>query len=206
MRDTTTKSYHDYVIKDGKFIGEFDKMYQEVNDPWMQSMQPNRIARYAAINFIKTFKIRSVLECGSGLGYFSNWIHRETGIVPKGIDISQTAVEKARQRFPELDFQVGNVVTDLHKFPAVDAILLSEILWYILPDLNAVLRELKQRYTGKHLIINQVFYKNTQRYGTEYFTSMKELTDFIPFPQVGFCESSNINETTVETATVYHVQ
>jgi hypothetical protein len=31
------KSYHDYIIKDGQFIGEFEKMYKHCEDPWMQS-------------------------------------------------------------------------------------------------------------------------------------------------------------------------
>ena len=29
--------YQDLVIKDGKFVGEFEKMYQEFSDPWNQS-------------------------------------------------------------------------------------------------------------------------------------------------------------------------
>jgi len=26
--------YHDYVFKDGKFIGAFEEMYLNVDDPW----------------------------------------------------------------------------------------------------------------------------------------------------------------------------
>ena len=43
------KSYHDYVIKDGKFIGKFEDMYLDVVDPWMQSSQPNKYSRMAGI-------------------------------------------------------------------------------------------------------------------------------------------------------------
>ena len=32
-----TNRYQDYVIKDGKFIGDFEKMYQNCSDPWEQS-------------------------------------------------------------------------------------------------------------------------------------------------------------------------
>lgn len=28
--------YQDYVIKDGKFVGEFEKMYQDCDNPWHQ--------------------------------------------------------------------------------------------------------------------------------------------------------------------------
>lgn len=199
------KSYHDYVIKDGKFIGEFEAMYKEVLDPWMQSQQPNKIARFATVNFLKTFKIESVLECGSGLGYFSNWIYEETGIVPISIDFSETAVARAKQLFPNLNFQVANVATDLAHYSSAGAVLLSEILWYILPDFNSILQELRLRFKNKYLLINQVFYKGTQQYGTEYFTSMDELIKYVPFPHVGHCESTNATEGTVETSTIFHI-
>ena len=26
--------YQDYVIKNGKFVGRFDEMYQKISDPW----------------------------------------------------------------------------------------------------------------------------------------------------------------------------
>ncbi len=26
--------YQDYVIKDGELVGEFEKMYQDFDDPW----------------------------------------------------------------------------------------------------------------------------------------------------------------------------
>ena len=33
--------YQDYVIKDGKFIGKFEEMYQKFDDPWHQSENGN---------------------------------------------------------------------------------------------------------------------------------------------------------------------
>lgn len=76
------KIYHDYVIKDGKFIGEFEKMYQEHPDPWLQSEQPNQAARAAGIQFLKKHEIKNIVEAGCGFGYYANWIFQETGIVP----------------------------------------------------------------------------------------------------------------------------
>lgn len=29
-----SKDYHDYVIKNGGFIGKFEEMYQNIEDPW----------------------------------------------------------------------------------------------------------------------------------------------------------------------------
>lgn len=39
VNNNTMKDYHDYVIKDGKLIGEFDKMYADCDDPWHQSRE-----------------------------------------------------------------------------------------------------------------------------------------------------------------------
>lgn len=36
MKRIKSKNYHDYVIRDGKFIGAFEKMYRNVEDPWHQ--------------------------------------------------------------------------------------------------------------------------------------------------------------------------
>lgn len=29
--------YQDYVIRDGKFVGKFEEMYQKFDDPWHQN-------------------------------------------------------------------------------------------------------------------------------------------------------------------------
>ena len=31
--------YQDYVIKDGKLVGQFEEMYQNFEDPWEQSVK-----------------------------------------------------------------------------------------------------------------------------------------------------------------------
>ena len=32
-----TKKYQDYVIKDGNFVGDFEGLYKDFEDPWYQS-------------------------------------------------------------------------------------------------------------------------------------------------------------------------
>ena len=48
--------YQDLVIKDGKLIGEFEKMYQLFEDPWNQTKEgyvENSISRQIVVNYIK---------------------------------------------------------------------------------------------------------------------------------------------------------
>ena len=199
------KTYHDYVIKDGKFIGKFDEMYEAFNDPWTQSTQPNKYSRMAGMIHLKNFGIKSLVEWGCGLGYYADWIKKETNITPKSLDISPVAIEKARNLFPELDFEVANISTDLVKYSDYEAVMLSEIIWYILPDLQSIFEVLKHHYKGKYLIVNQVFYKGTQNYVTEYFINLNEFIDYVPFSLLGKCEATTVNDSTIETSTIFKI-
>ena len=59
-----SKDYHDYVIKDGKLVGEFEQMYQNVKDPWPESQvdMDNNEASVAAKNYFKDSGIESALR------------------------------------------------------------------------------------------------------------------------------------------------
>ena len=78
--------YQDYVIKDGKFIGEFEKMYQKFTDPWHQSekLYFSSLSRRSVCWFIEKYDIKSLVECGCGLGRTNFYIKENTA---KNIDI-----------------------------------------------------------------------------------------------------------------------
>lgn len=200
-----TKTYHDYVIKDGKFIGKFDEMYSKFNDPWTQSIQPNKYSRMAGIIHLQNFNIKTILECGCGLGYYADWIYRETNIIPKSIDVSSVAIQKAKILFPKLDFEVANISTELKRYNKYDCVILSEIIWYILPNLKKIFETLELEFKGKYLIVNQVFYKGTQKYGNDYFTNIKDFINYVPFQLVGQCEATTTNDSTIETSTIFKI-
>ncbi len=177
--------YHDYVIKDGKFIGKFEEMYSDCENPWFQKEDAEvSYSRHDTIHTINRFGLKNVIEVGCGLGYFTNLLQKGCGdskIV--GVDISETAVKKAKEKFPEIDFYQGEVkdldtIFDLEQY---DGIVFAEILWYILDDLDDVLEKLKKKFNGI-LIINQVFYHGEQKYGRDYFTNQQELIEYIKSP------------------------
>lgn len=126
-------------------------------------------------------------------------------MVPKSVDISLVAIEKAKKLFPDLDFEVADICTELTKYKAVDCVLLSEIIWYILPSLKGIFKVLEKEFKGKYLLVNQVFYKGTQKYGTEYFTNLKEFIQYVPFTLLGQCEATTINDSTIETSTIFKI-
>ena len=85
------KKYQDYVIKDGHFVGKFEEMYRDCDDPWHQSDYEyihGSISRNATIGIIKKFGLSSLCEFGCGLGHTTNFIQKNTGIDIVGIELS----------------------------------------------------------------------------------------------------------------------
>jgi len=201
---SSQESYHDYVIKDGKFIGQFEEMYRRFDQPWMQDKQPNPYSRQAGIFHLQKYGIRSLVEVGSGLGYYAQNIYEQTGVIPIGIDVSETAVEKAKQLFPHLDFRV-DVAANLAQYKDCEAILFAEVSWYLLPELKGLFDLMLQHFQGKYFINNLVFYKGTQKYGTEYFTNLKAYIDYVPFQLLGYCEATTELDSTIETSTIFKI-
>lgn len=154
------ETYQDYVIKDGKFIGKFEEMYKKFDDPWHQLKEVyNSYSRFNTILSLRKLQAVSVLEVGCGLGAFTNYMSMALPDVQiVGMDISQTAIEKASNSYPELQFFVGDlneidnlVCREEHNF---DVIVLSETMWYILQSLDKIIEKLKKSFSGKYVIVN----------------------------------------------------
>lgn len=70
------KRYQDYVIKDGKFVGDFEGMYKDCKNPWLQSDDDNVFDSRRAIakTWIKKISLKSnvrVCEIGCGFGHIT---------------------------------------------------------------------------------------------------------------------------------------
>ncbi|MBC8109763.1 MAG: hypothetical protein H7Y04_01745 [Verrucomicrobia bacterium] len=65
---------------------------------------------------------------------------------------------------------------------------------------------MKEHFSGKYFIHNLVFYKGTQKYGTEYFTNLKEFIEFVPFKLIGYSEATTDLDTTIETSTIFQIR
>lgn len=103
--------YQDYVIKDGKFIGRFEEMYQKFNDPWHQRENLNNFySRMLTPVTLMQYELKRVIEIGCGLGAFTNYLHEAVpSCYLSGMDISETAVAKAKKFYPDLDFVQGGI-------------------------------------------------------------------------------------------------
>ncbi len=201
--------YQDYVIKSGKFIGEFEKMYQNHEDPWGQAKDgyvENNIPRQVVCNYINQFSIKSIVEFGCGLGKTTNFISNKTEAKIIGIDISETSIGKAKSNYPKLEFRVDNI-TNISAYSNFDCYFFSEITWYLLEDkkIDKIFKEMSKSLAGKYFIHNLVFYKSDQKYGSEYFSCLDDFVKFCPFELLGKnitdFESSNV----IETSTIFKI-
>jgi SAM-dependent methyltransferase len=179
---TDSQDYHDYFIKDGVHIGQYEEMYQNVDDPWHIDALGRRLDMEAALTLIRYQHRRfdRVLDLGCGAGFFSNLLRETVGGRIWASDVSATAVRKARRRYPGIDFfvldlrQAQDLEFDDHSF---DLIVMAQTLWCVIDRLENVLA-LFSRYLAPDgvLLISQHFLQpGTQSYGAEIVATPPDL-------------------------------
>jgi SAM-dependent methyltransferase len=181
MPKITSEDYRDYVIKDGKFIGAFEEMYQNCEDPWHQD-ELSPYANELVLWEIAKGKYKTILDVGCGLGKFTHQIWQATKANVIGVDVSPTAIQKAKARYPNVDYRVADVCSLNFQQESFDLIVASELLWYILPRLqqffDGVLSVLRQ--DGEFIIIQQFYLPGEQKYGCEIMQSPEDLIRLLP--------------------------
>lgn len=170
------KHYRDYILKDGKFIGDFETMYRECEDPWKQSSGRDYRSEIAVtLNLLKKHGCRAVVELGCGKGIFTQKIHA-AGIPVTGVDIAPTAIRMARSLSPQIPFEVADILDfDLLKRLSPDCILMADVTWYVLDKLDAFLDFYRSLENVRLLHILVTYPPGVQKYGTDKFTTLDEI-------------------------------
>ena len=162
-----------------KFIGDFEAIYAEDNDPWGQSnctdIHYKKYYDYSRNKINKVIrsvnkKNISILEVGCGLGYVVDLIARNNHSVEvNGSDISKKAIEIAKRKFPQYTFFVNDITSDENAINRkFDIVIFNQILWYILEKLDqSFLNSHSILKKDGHFIISQAFFKSEQNYGKD---------------------------------------
>ena len=170
-----------------KFIGNFEEYYKNEKDPWGQSGTDDRLKEYYLYsrknlvdNIKKLENINNVLEIGCGHGYVSDFIQKNTNLDITGMDISKTAIKKCKDIFYNCEFIVGDICDPtLSISQKYDVVMLCEILWYILHDLNIAFNNINKLLKNNgYVIINQGFLKD-QKYGKDKIDGFNGLNKFV---------------------------
>lgn len=126
-----------------------------LDDPWSLSSVPEAVRfSYGVDYLLKNFESPSlIIDFGCGVGYYSKLLSQHsTSYI--GLDISHSAIERARRNNPDLDFlQIDNVF-ELHRsIPSHsgNVVTLFEVLYYV-PDPQKFLYYLKLHY--KNIVIS----------------------------------------------------
>jgi SAM-dependent methyltransferase len=178
------RRYQDYVIRDGRLIGEFEQLYRDYEDPWHEaSCEQFASDKAAGVNLLARLKschgIRRVVELGCGFGHFSARIAAiDLDVI--GVDISATAINIARERHKAPKFEVGTIDDyDLFRSLKPDVIVMAEVTWYVLPQLAPFLQFLRSELPHAFVLhLLTTYPPGVQSYGTEYFTDLPGVTKY----------------------------
>ncbi len=196
------KNYQDYVISNGKLVGDFEGMYENFDDPWHQSAQDHIFdsRRQIAINYCNRLRskygVSKVVELGCGFGHLTESL-RKNGFDALGTDISKTAIKKASNLYPESRFKQLSFNDFDNLFSLKPSILImAEITWYILDDLDQFLVRLneyaKQSQEPVLLIHLLATYEpGVQKYGADKFTNLEEIIKYfnLEYLEYGFVKT-----------------
>lgn len=135
--------YHDYVFDEKKrrFVGRFEEMYAAERtgggfDSWHQE-DFRHMDRGICLLILERFNFDTILDVGCGKGMFTHLLKKKNNYVV-GADISKTALNIARARYPDVEFRVADLKSVNWK-PIVlegvtgrfDLVVCREILSYI---------------------------------------------------------------------------
>lgn len=148
-----SKDYHDYVIKDGKLIGDFESMYQNSEEvPWHQDQGgPDQ---KIALNLLSSYHFDTIIDIGCGLGYYLDQF-KDKGDELIGYDISPTAVEKAQKLFPYEFKTLDLVKQDLPSKSGNVLYTVRGFFWYVFPHMPRIIANFNKLKKGQYILISQ---------------------------------------------------
>ena len=150
---TNLQRYQDYVIRDGQLIGDFEGLYRDFYDPWLQSREDHvrDTRRQIALNWCARIHESSppetratrVLELGCGFGHLTSALTARS-FAAIGVDVAAEAVRRARKYHPESIFLQRSISDEglLYDLDP-DIVVMAEVTWYVLDKLSAFVDSLR---------------------------------------------------------------
>lgn len=127
--------YHKYVFDSGNriFVGNFDEMYKNEDihnyDSWFQE-DVTHLGKQLSLVILNNYNFDTILDIGCGKGAFTHLLKKMNNNV-MGIDVSETAVKKARAKYKNIEFTVCTAENIAKLGRKWDLVVLYEVLSYI---------------------------------------------------------------------------
>mgnify|MGYP001236761236 CR=1 FL=1 len=175
--------YQDFVIKDGHFIGHFDKMYQDSDTiPWNQDVTASSIAATLDAELISYldshYNFTSAIDIGCGLGYLTNRIFSESipSAYHRAVDISPTAIRTAKRLFPDIRFDCMDIAEPVQVAERSDLAIGIELHWYLLDAIEVFRDNLGK--LADHVYIRQSLPHHSGYLGENTFPTLNAISHF----------------------------
>ena len=183
---TEDSDYRSFFISDGRHVGDYEEVYRLSEDPWNHLSEHHELNgdRSLALAWMERLKsdydVSRVVEYGSGLGQVTNRLTR-SGLTVTGVEVSRTAVDRARVNFPAAHFVVGDIADSaLLGLLDPEVIFMSHVTWSCLEVLNEVLQNFRDFAASAahdvflvHLVA--LYPPGVQKYGVDFFTTHEEV-------------------------------
>lgn len=149
---------------------DFERIYRDEDDPWgIQNADSRRYEHYRELVLEHAKRRGTILDVGCGLGAFLARFREEFTSL-KGVEISERAVLRGRERFPFIDFTCGSAADLARALPNVgrfDAIVCSDVLYY----LRERDRRGAVRWIADHLVADGLAFVAAWAPGGKYLTA-----------------------------------
>ncbi len=151
-KKTYSTDYHDYVIKDGRLVGQFEEMYvHSAEVPWHQDSQSDWLdVRLGCELMADAAPFDFMLDFAMGLGYYVETLASRLGsssTIVAGLDVSETACLRGKERFPRIRCDAFDLAVEPGSREVPPAAVLPEgtarplyalraTIWYLVPFLE----------------------------------------------------------------------
>lgn len=180
-----------------KFVGDFDAFYRDNDDAWQQSGEHGSMGEFyrlsriclnsLILNSIETQLVSKkcsldIAEVGCGTGYSTKLLNEFfSDSTVYGLDISELAINKAKNNFPEIYFDKHDILLAPTK-RKFDVIILSNLIWYVLHSFDDLLEHSVRSLNsdGGLVIFHNSFFKTGQKYAVD---KVQEIEDVLKLCQ-----------------------
>jgi 2-polyprenyl-3-methyl-5-hydroxy-6-metoxy-1,4-benzoquinol methylase len=127
--------YHKYVFdsKKRKLVGKFEAMYKSEDrrnyDSWFQE-DLTGLKYVLSRAVLDQYNFGTILDIGCGKGAFTHLLKKKNNTV-LGLDVSRTAVKKAKAKYPDIEFKALKAEDILSLRKEFDLAVIMEVLSYL---------------------------------------------------------------------------
>lgn len=176
------KSCTDYWLNkdDLSFRGDFESMYQDIDDPWGCGEFSDSINNKLFCEMIfHQRNYATILDIGSGLGELTEKLYAYSrGSQITGWDISITATNKAAKKYPKITFINKDIMLDTIDNP-FDLITIAEVMWYFLDTIDDVFKKIFDGLKKDGILAIHQYFPKDQNFGKDTIDGLAGFENFI---------------------------